>query len=64
MSIQLMRRAAFTICILAVGLFAAENPFAGIWKLKRRQVETGWQRNRAKRWGSRRIRRYDLQSIR
>jgi hypothetical protein len=33
MSIQLMRRAAFTICILAVGLFAAENPFAGTWKL-------------------------------
>lgn len=33
MSIQLMRKAAFALCILAVGLFAAENPFAGTWKL-------------------------------
>lgn len=33
MSIQLMRKAVFTICILAVGLFAAENPFTGTWKL-------------------------------
>jgi hypothetical protein len=33
MSIQLLRKAAFAICILAVALFAAENPFAGIWKL-------------------------------
>jgi hypothetical protein len=33
MSIQLIRKAAFTICITAVGLFAAENPFAGTWKL-------------------------------
>ncbi len=33
MSIQLLRKAAFAICLLAVGLFAAENPFAGAWKL-------------------------------
>ena len=33
MSIQLIRKAAFTICTLAVGLYAAENPFAGTWKL-------------------------------
>jgi hypothetical protein len=33
MSIQLIRQAAFTICILAVGLYATENPFAGTWKL-------------------------------
>ena len=33
MSIQLMRKAVFTICIIAVSLFAAENPFAGTWKL-------------------------------
>src|ERR1017187_6285940 len=33
MSIPLMRKAVFTICLLAVGLFAAENPFAGTWKL-------------------------------
>jgi hypothetical protein len=33
MSIQLMRKAAFTICILVAGLYAAENPFAGTWKL-------------------------------
>jgi hypothetical protein len=33
MSIQLLRKAVFTICILAVGLFAAESPFAGTWKL-------------------------------
>src|ERR1022692_2327312 len=33
MSIQLIRKAAFTICITAVGLFAAESPFAGTWKL-------------------------------
>jgi hypothetical protein len=32
MSIQLIRK-AFTICITAVGLYAAENPFAGTWKL-------------------------------
>ena len=33
MSIQSLRKAAFAICLLAVGLFAAENPFAGTWKL-------------------------------
>jgi hypothetical protein len=33
MSIQLLRKAAFALCLLAVGLFAAENPFAGTWKL-------------------------------
>ena len=33
MSIQLLRKAAFAICILAVSLFAVENPFAGTWKL-------------------------------
>ena len=33
MSIPLMRKAVFTICVLAVGLFAAENPFVGTWKL-------------------------------
>ena len=33
MSIQSLRKAAFAICILAVGLFAVENPFAGTWKL-------------------------------
>jgi hypothetical protein len=33
MSILSLRKGAFTICILAVGLFAAENPFAGTWKL-------------------------------
>jgi hypothetical protein len=33
MSIQSVQRAAFAISILAVGLFAAESPFAGNWKL-------------------------------
>ena len=33
MSIQSLRKAAFAICLLAVGLFAAENPFAGTWKV-------------------------------
>ena len=33
MSIQSLRKAAFAICILAVGLFAAENPFVGTWKV-------------------------------
>jgi len=33
MSIQSLRKAAFAISILAVGLFAAENRFAGTWKL-------------------------------
>src|SRR5450631_448414 len=33
MSILSLRKGAFTICILAVGLFAAENPFAGTWKV-------------------------------
>jgi hypothetical protein len=33
MSIQSLRKAAFAISILAVGLFAAENPFAGTWKV-------------------------------
>ena len=33
MSIQSLRKAAFAISLLAVGLFAAENPFAGTWKL-------------------------------
>jgi hypothetical protein len=33
MSIPSLRKAAFAICLLAVGLFAAENPFAGTWKL-------------------------------
>ena len=33
MSVQLLRKAALTICLLAVGLFAAENPFAGTWKV-------------------------------
>ena len=33
MSIQSLRKATFAICILAVGLFAAESPFAGTWKL-------------------------------
>ena len=31
--VQSLRKVAFTICILAMGLFAAENPFAGDWKL-------------------------------
>ena len=33
MSIQSLRKAAFAISLLAVGLFAAENPFAGTWKV-------------------------------
>ena len=33
MSIQSLRKATFAICLLAVGLFAAENPFAGTWKV-------------------------------
>jgi hypothetical protein len=33
MSIQLLRKAAFAVCFLAVGVFAAENPFAGTWKV-------------------------------
>ena len=33
MSIQSLHKAAFAICLLAVGLFAAENPFAGTWKV-------------------------------
>jgi hypothetical protein len=33
MSIQSFHKAAFAICLLAVGLFAAENPFAGTWKV-------------------------------
>jgi hypothetical protein len=33
MSIQSSRKAAFAISILAVGLFAAESPFAGTWKV-------------------------------
>ena len=33
MSIQSLRKATFAICIFAVALFAAENPFAGTWKL-------------------------------
>ena len=33
MSIQSVQRAAFAISILAVGLFAADSPFAGNWKL-------------------------------
>src|SRR5450755_1682000 len=33
MSIQSLRKAAFATSLLAVGLFAAENPFAGTWKL-------------------------------
>jgi hypothetical protein len=33
MSIQSLQKAAFAICILAVALFAAENPFVGAWKL-------------------------------
>jgi hypothetical protein len=33
MSIQSLRKAAFAISILAVGLFAAENPFVGSWKV-------------------------------
>jgi hypothetical protein len=32
-SIQNLRNTAFAVCILAVGLFAAEHPFAGTWKL-------------------------------
>ena len=33
MSIQYLRNTTFAVCILAVGLFAAENPFVGTWKL-------------------------------
>lgn len=33
MSMQCLRKAAFALCLLAVGLFAAESPFAGTWKL-------------------------------
>jgi hypothetical protein len=33
MSIQLLRKAVFTLSIVAVALFAADNPFAGTWKL-------------------------------
>jgi hypothetical protein len=33
MSIQSLQKAVFAISILAVGLFAAENPFAGTWKV-------------------------------
>jgi hypothetical protein len=33
MSIQSLRKAAFALCLLALGLFAAENPFAGTWRL-------------------------------
>ena len=33
MSIQSVQRATFAISILAVAMFAAENPFTGTWKL-------------------------------
>jgi hypothetical protein len=33
MSILCLRKAALALSLLAVGLFAAENPFAGNWKL-------------------------------
>ena len=33
MSIQYLRNTALAVCILSVGLFAAENPFAGTWKM-------------------------------
>jgi hypothetical protein len=32
MSIQYLHNTEFAACIFAVGLFAAENPFAGTWK--------------------------------
>lgn len=33
MSIQCLRKAALALSLLAVGLFAAESPFVGTWKL-------------------------------
>ena len=33
MSIQSLRKAPFALCLLAAGLFAAENPFVGTWNL-------------------------------
>jgi hypothetical protein len=33
MSMRYLRKAAFALALLAVGLYAADSPFAGTWKL-------------------------------